>query len=426
MIKYGFEGRPFEDPYYCGFKKREGMTEANGYGKWKNVSTFSNQKVEPLTINTINEAWEAIEEEHKMKIKEREIIDRTLSMQEAWITIEDFRERQKKWKERVEMKRIQEEINESFRKWKDIEDRKDVFSQYFDDMTKYQNAVNKIRSKMLHILNNKGENKMLKVIVKNIETGKHHCIDMPLAQAETYKNLKVGTTVQYYDGKGMDFETCKVEKLIDTDKYAQSDMANALNYGWVSQKGKPPRPGCAPKETVFSEFANTPGKVFSMPMPNPWQKYFYDNIITPRNAMKTLWLYPRKAGKNTMADYVADAQKITKEKKEYQERPYFLARLDTIRGKPEGKENLEKMMFPCYVIWKGNDEDQDKLGQLITGFPSTKIGTQYQLINLTRQVSVGQCCTVDRSVDLKELMDKWFIEVIKGETQMWKIGGVNV
>ena len=378
MIKYGFEGRPFEDPYYCGFKKREGMTEANGYGKWKNVSTFSNQKVEPLTINTINTAWKEIE---------------------------DFREREKKYKEQIEMRRIQEEINEHFRKWKDIEDRKDVFSQYFDDMTKYQRAVNKIRSKILHILNEKGENKMLKVIVKNIETGKHHCIDMPLAQAETYKNLKVGTTVQYYDGKGMDFETTKIEKLIDTDCDKMHKM----------------RPGCAPKGTVFSEFANTPGMVFPMPYnfkPYPWQMGNW-LFSTPRGAMKT----------TLTKKYLDDCKQIRAEHKareEYQERPYFLARLDTIRGKPEGKENLEKMMFPCYVIWKGNDEDQDKLGQLITGFPSTKIGTQYQLINLTRQVSVGQCCTVDRSVDLKELMDKWFIEVIKGETQMWKIGGVNV
>jgi len=68
--------------------------------------------------------------------------------------------------------------------------------------------------------------------------------------------------------------------------------------------------------------------------------------------------------------------------------------------------------------------DRDHLGQLVTGFPNTDL--EYQLIDLGRQVPVDECCTVDRNVDLKELMDRWHIEIVKGEAQLQKVGKVNV
>jgi len=230
---------------------------------------------------------------------------------------------------------------------------------------------------------------MLKVIVKNIITGKKHCMDMPLTVAETYKNLKVGQTVQYYDGKDATWEACKIEKLVDgrpkeviynpypyTALYAQRDKADPLYYAW-----------------------------------NPF------------------W-FGRRAGRATLSkaplEWMKQRHKESKEKKEYQKKPYFLARLDTIEGNPDGKENLEKMMFPCYVIFRMDKEGKDKVGQLVTGNPPPHIQTEYQLIDMSYQVDVNSCCTIGRSHDLKWLMDKYFIEVVKGEAQLQKVGKVNV
>ena len=225
---------------------------------------------------------------------------------------------------------------------------------------------------------------MLKIILKNIETGWYHCYPVKKEWESEAKKLKVGQIVQYHHKNGLDWEMCKVEKII---------------------VGNPPP---KVKGVTFSEFCAPP----------------FNPGLLPRY----LWCYPRKAGRATLTKkYLDDCRQIRLEHKEvekYNEKPYFLARLDTIKGKPDGKENLEKMMFPCNVIWKNTSLDTDHLGQLVTGFPNTDL--EYQLIDLGRQVPIDECCTVDRNVDLKTLMDRWHIEVIKGETQMYKIGGVNV
>jgi len=211
---------------------------------------------------------------------------------------------------------------------------------------------------------------VIKIILKNVETGKHHCYEIEEGKERGLESLKVGHIVQYYDGKSSDWETCKIEKIIDN------------------------RPGLSPSAVVYSEFAS---------LPYGWNP----------------WYCARGAGKNTVFNIWND-----KEIKEYNKRPYFLARLDTIKGKPEGKENLKEIMFPCYVMWKYSEFDKDHLGQLVTGFPNSHL--EYQLIDLSRQVPANECCSIDRNEDLEYLMDRWFIEVIKGETQMWKIGQVSV
>ena len=251
-----------------------------------------------------------------------------------------------------------------------------------------------------HINNNKGEKKVRtiypeleKIIFKNVETGWYHHYPVTKENESEARKLRVGQMVKFIPKHGMFSELCRVEKIIFK---------------------KPELKGTSPKGVVFSEFAN---------MPEDYLPYSYP--FTPGS----LWHYPRKAGKNTATCaptppwYLGRFLK-SKEIEEYDKKPYFLARLDTIKGKPDGKENLDKMMFPCYVIFRAYSKNNDALGQLVTGYPNGKL--EYQLINLSRQVPSNQCCTVDRNTDLKVLMKRWSIEVIKGETQMWKVGGFNV
>jgi len=160
--------------------------------------------------------------------------------------------------------------------------------------------------------------------------------------------------------------------------------------------------------------------VFPMPYnfkPYPWQMGNW-LFSTPRGAMKT----------TLTKKYLDDCRQIRLEHKEvekYNKKPYFLARLDTIKGRPDGKENLEKMMFPCYVIFRMSESGEDKLGQLVTGFPSPHNFIEYQLIDLSKQVEKYNCCTINRDKDLGKLMSKYYIEVIKGEAKMYKVGKFN-
>ena len=91
-----------------------------------------------------------------------------------------------------------------------------------------------------------------------------------------------------------------------------------------------------------------------------------------------------------------------------------------MKGKTDHKENLEKMKFPCWVTYRTACGRKKHLGQLVTGYPKDTV--EYQLIKMEKQVCVGQCCTVWRDTDLAKLMTDFEIEVIKGETQCWKIG----
>jgi len=197
-----------------------------------------------------------------------------------------------------------------------------------------------------------------KILLKNVNTGWFYHYPVNKENESEARKLRVGKLVQYHHKNGLDWELCRVEKIIFK------------------------KPELKVKGTVFSEFAH---------------------------------VYPY------ICSLIED-----KKIKEYNEKPYFLARLDTIKGKPDGKENLEKMMFPCYVIWRENDNGQDKLGLLVTGFPPPRQGTEYQLIDIQNQVAVDRCCTVNRNTNLKELMKRWHIEVVKGFAQLYKIGRVNV
>ena len=223
----------------------------------------------------------------------------------------------------------------------------------------------------------KGEENLLKIIVKNIETGKQKCIDIDKDKEidPVIGKLKVGMKVYYLEKMGKPFEFVEVVKIV----------------------GKKPEP--------------------FIPPPFPWQ---YDPFMywNSRRAMKTTFT-------TKFWEDIKEMREAKKAKEEYEKKPYFNVKLDIMKGKADHKENLEKMKFPCWVTYGWADCSKKRhLGQLVTGYPKDRV--EYQLICMEKQVGVGDCCTVWREYDLEKLMKNYDIEVIKGETQCWKIGKFNV
>lgn len=231
----------------------------------------------------------------------------------------------------------------------------------------------------------KGEKKLLKIIVKDRETGHQKCIDIPKERENDndIKNLKAGMIVVYQEEVGMKPEVVKIVKIVDD------------------------RP-------------TTP--------PPYWTPYPRQKGLGYLQA-RCLVNYPRGAGKVTFSKkFLEERIKQNEEieaRKEYRDKPYFLVRLDPVKGQPDGKENLDKIKFPCWVVYKYFVTGKHRIGMLVTGSPGT--GFEYQLIDMMEQVPVNEVCTVFRGKDLKKLLDKFYsVEVVKGESQLWKVGKFDV
>ena len=225
----------------------------------------------------------------------------------------------------------------------------------------------------------KGEKKLLKIIVKNKETGIQKCVNIPKEREndDDIKCLKVGMVVLHRKDISIIPEIVEVVKIV----------------------------GDRPKGAVFSE---------------------YDSSVYPLT-----WnpcSYARRAGRVTYTkEYLDACRQIREEIKTrdgYQKKPYFNVRLDPIKGSSDHQENLEKIKFPCWCVFRYPSFGKDKIGMLVTGMPQWTL--EYQLIDMTEQVSVNDVCTMFRDTDLKALMDKRNIEIIKGESQLWKIGKFNI
>lgn len=232
---------------------------------------------------------------------------------------------------------------------------------------------------------NKGKEKLLKIIVKNKETGEQKCINIPKERENDsdVKALKVGMTVNYLEKVGYFPELVEVVKIVDDRPKAK-------------------------------------GTVFDYIMPIHWH-----NMGDVRS------MYPRRAGRNFSQKFWDDIKKMREErkeleeaKKEYQERPYFNVKLDPIKGQSDGKENLEKMKFPCWCVYKYREDGKHRIGMLVTGFPKSTL--EYQLIDMMETVDAKNCCTLYRDTSLEKLMKKCHIEIVKGEAQLWKVGQFDI
>ena len=227
----------------------------------------------------------------------------------------------------------------------------------------------------------KGEKSLLKIILENVETKTKACFDVPESSKNSYENLKIGDTVYYVGDTSLKPAICKIIKLVDPEA----------------------------KKKLLNPF-------FGFPMgfrPYKWQ----------------LPLMPRGAGRNTamfgvtkMKDIIKDAEAKKKAMADFTDRKYFNVRLDFVKGRLGFSESYDKIQFPCWCLFKTMDEY--KIGMLVTGFPRGEY--EYQLLNMTRQENTKTCTTVKRSKSLEELMESYKIEIIKGETQCWKVGSKRV
>lgn len=97
--------------------------------------------------------------------------------------------------------------------------------------------------------------------------------------------------------------------------------------------------------------------------------------------------------------------------KEFHKRPYFKTTVEIVKGKPQGKENLKKIKFPCYCSYV-NFPGLRELGQI-------NKGRNYELFHVGKQ---GETNYVDGSFQtLKGLMKVYNIEILKGELKLWKV-----
>ena len=263
--------------------------------------------------------------------------------------------------------------------------------------------------------------KMLKIIMKDKETGIQECFDVPKERQNDsiIKGLKPGMVVGFKSDFSTRAQVVEIVKIVKIVKIVPK-----------------------PKGVVFSEYAKIP---FDF---KPWQEACY-NIRYSKLPKRFSWVYPRGAGRsygvadaikfrNETMQRIKDAEakkraqvtkeKEAKERKIFRYRPYYKIITESVKGKDEGKDNLEKMKFPCWVTFIQNKEE--KLGMLVTGFPDFKdiacLIMEYQLIDMTEQRNQNSCCTVQRNRKLKVLMDRFHIEVAKGETKVRKVGEFNV
>ena len=218
---------------------------------------------------------------------------------------------------------------------------------------------------------------MLKVIVKNKETGIQKCIDIPKERENDtdIKALKVGMTVYHLEKMGMQPELVEVVKIVD-DRPLAKTLPGEFTWNPFSFAG-----GAMGRASAIEKFAKK-------------------------------------------AQQARERARVTEE---YQKKPYFNVKLDPIKGSSDHQENLEKIKFPCWCVYRYPLGGKDEIGMLITGLKALTIDIEYQLIDMMKQVpGKGTCNTIFRDTNLKALMEKCNIEIIKGESQLWKMGKFNV
>lgn len=98
---------------------------------------------------------------------------------------------------------------------------------------------------------------------------------------------------------------------------------------------------------------------------------------------------------------------------ELRNRPYFKIIVTKVKGKPRGKENLTKIKFPCYCNYTNYDDKRYK------GEIHRRYGW-YMLFNIDKQLPLPKSNAIGDDNKLKRLIDKYNIEILKGELKLWR------
>jgi len=320
------------------------------------------------------------------------------------------------------------------------------------------------RLRLLKSYKKKGEKKLKILILKNVKTGKH--CQVPMNDRYSFKTTKdpeVGDRVFKVDREDISkVNECVVVKILEYNKDRKKKKPNQAimkkdrpihlilenvstkmkihyvtpykegrdykvgddilyNYQpWkvikiIQHKGKKEKldpfiEKRRPKGVVFSEFAN---------MPLNW--------VVPKHIRRLLkgiekpnivFSYHRKAGKNIAYEIMKAKEEqakrvekmvLARKLKEFHRKPYLSVTLEEVKGKKQGKENLEKIEFPCYCSYWCNGHRWK--GQINRDFD------YYYLISMNTQKDYN---VISKRINLETIMDEWDIEILKAEVKLWK------
>ena len=160
------------------------------------------------------------------------------------------------------------------------------------------------------------------------------------------------------------------------------------------------------KGAVFGEYKRIP---LNWEVPE-YMKSLLKNVEKPTK----IFLYHRKAGKN-IGYQIAMEEKKRREKKaisEFRRRPYFKTIIEEVKGKPRGKENLDRIKFPCWCSY--SDCGKRHIGIINRRY------SWYMLFNIDKQLSQPKSNAVGDDNDLEKLMKDYDIEILKGELKLFK------
>ena len=366
--------------YFSAYKKKPMMSTPNGYGNWLKFT-----KVNPFCNNCIYK-------EDDCEKQAKELGDSTLFICERKLEYDGYHQWTQKEIEGFKSEllepmeintikgggystAIEEEpeidIKKVYKAWKLIKEEQDKHWNVFYAST----PLLKSKIKM------KGEKKLnlMKIIMKKVVGGKGKQFNITTENEDRYKgfmtDLKPGARVGYVD-------RCEMTEYV---VFKIIDYRKNLPIGKMGHA------------------------IFHTPYQVPFQPI---KAMIPQLWTATVMSEMRK-------DFdLRNEKEIEKNKK----RAYWKTIVDVIPGKEDIRENPNAVKFPCHVSYRMGTVRH--IGMLITGYSGQ---LEYHLIMSQEQTKLaGGCCTLKRDTNLDKLMRDYDIEILKGETRVWKVGKFNV
>lgn len=409
-LKYGVWAKERKTPkgyYYTAFFSDTRPKPATGYGEWKEfdedecIKQILNGSV-PVTYSDNIYALN------------------TLQVKKAWNLLDKIIERRDKLKKLILRELGQKECFQYVVE-NNIDEEGDSFRYYDEKAKKYKSC------RIVKII--KQWRKPLTLILKRKDNGKHIKLkvtkDLISLWKRFYKEIKVGFEVDYVPKDGIGFIECVCVKILEGEEKKKKKRKSVLDYvpkivpfdiPDYMKKGFGAKKKFFPKGAVFSEYKvpfiipeymqtiieeiGKPGKIIGYPK-GAGRVFMYDEYLRDHLARVA-----RCEERSKLIHAIDEREKL----KEFHKRPYFNVVVEEVKGKPLGKENLEKIKFPCYCSYECNGSEW--VGTLDRDFE------YYYLNSMNTQKDFN---TVDKRAILRDLMDRYKIEILKGELRLWKV-----
>ena len=204
----------------------------------------------------------------------------------------------------------------------------------------------------------------------------------------------------------------KRQYIVSSDEYKVGDILLLDNRDWkvikVIDRGKKLQGtehkrvtinDCKPKGAVFSEFA--------MHLKNWEIPEYMKGLLKGLEKPNMVLSYHRQAGRNTAYEIIKK-EEARRKLSEFHKRPYLNVVVEEVKGKPQGKENLEKIEFPCYCSYVNG-------GKIYSG--ELNHSRYYGLFRIDKQDKYN---FVDEMSSLNHLMEVYKIQIVKAEVKLWR------